>query len=222
MKLSPRLKKSIRIAAPRAARPPADYCHPTRCRLGAGAVRNARTARRISRRIARRRARSRARDVARRAGSRSESRQRRPPANPTTEAPVKPTPPANPTPKLQPTETPVGDRSDRRPASDADRQANTTAQPHASAPFTPPANCIVAHAATPAQLCPIGGGIQYYFIGPGSSQPGPWIQSLQRSGHAPFWCRLALQRHQSLYRQVGADPLHACRPEDSGQHLLPR
>ena len=48
--------------------------------------------------------------------------------------------------------------------------------PHASAPFTPPANCIVAHAATPAQLCPIGGGIQYYFIGPGSSQPGPWIQ----------------------------------------------
>ena len=49
-------------------------------------------------------------------------------------------------------------------------------QPHASAPFTPPADCIVAHAATPAQLCPIGGGIQYYFIGPGSSQPGPWIQ----------------------------------------------
>ena len=36
----------------------------------------------------------------------------------------------------------------------------------------------MAHAATPAQLCPIGGGIQYYFIGPGSSQPGPWIQSL--------------------------------------------
>ena len=49
-------------------------------------------------------------------------------------------------------------------------------QPHASAPFTPPADCIVAHAATPAQICPIGGGLQYYFIGPGSSQPGPWIQ----------------------------------------------
>ena len=53
---------------------------------------------------------------------------------------------------------------------------NTPAQPHASAPFTPPADCIVAHAATPAQICPIGGGLQYYFIGPGSSQPGPWIQ----------------------------------------------
>ena len=49
-------------------------------------------------------------------------------------------------------------------------------QPHPSAPFTPPADCIVAHAATPAQLCPISGGLQYYFIGSGSSQPGPWIQ----------------------------------------------
>ena len=55
---------------------------------------------------------------------------------------------------------------------------DTNPQPHASAPFTPPADCIVAHAATPAQLCPIGGGLQYYFIGSGSSQPGPWIQSL--------------------------------------------
>ena len=36
----------------------------------------------------------------------------------------------------------------------------------------------MAHAATPAQLCPIGGGLQYYFIGSGSSQAGPWIQPL--------------------------------------------
>ena len=36
----------------------------------------------------------------------------------------------------------------------------------------------MAHAATPAQLCPIGGGLQYYFIGSGGSQTGPWIQSL--------------------------------------------
>ena len=34
----------------------------------------------------------------------------------------------------------------------------------------------MAHAATPAQLCPVGGGLQYYFIGSGSTQPGPWIQ----------------------------------------------
>lgn len=52
-----------------------------------------------------------------------------------------------------------------------------TPTPHPSAPFTPPADCIVAHAATPAQLCSVGGGLQYYFIGAdGSSQPGPWIQ----------------------------------------------
>jgi len=49
-------------------------------------------------------------------------------------------------------------------------------QPHPGASFTPPANCIVAHAATPAQVCPIGGGLQYYYIGAnGSSQQGPWI-----------------------------------------------
>jgi len=49
-------------------------------------------------------------------------------------------------------------------------------QPHPSAPFTPPANCIVAHAATPAQVCPVAGGLQYYFIGAGgASQQGPWI-----------------------------------------------
>ena len=49
--------------------------------------------------------------------------------------------------------------------------------PHPSAPNTPPADCIVAHAATPVQLCPISGGLQYYFIGAdGSSQAGPYIQ----------------------------------------------
>ena len=56
------------------------------------------------------------------------------------------------------------------------RSPAPTSPAHPSAPFTPPADCIVAHAATPAQLCPVAGGLQYYFIGSGSSQPGPWIQ----------------------------------------------
>ena len=72
-------------------------------------------------------------------------------------------------------ETPAGDPTTEDPPV-TPPTGNTPAQPHASAPFTPPADCIVAHAATPAQICPIGGGLQYYFIGPGSSQPGPWIQ----------------------------------------------
>ena len=60
-----------------------------------------------------------------------------------------------------------------------DDETGVTPTPHPSAPFTPPADCIVAHAATPAQLCPVGGGLQYYFIGAdGTSQPGPWIQPL--------------------------------------------
>ena len=34
----------------------------------------------------------------------------------------------------------------------------------------------MSHAATPAQLCPIGGGLQYYFIGAdGSSHTGPHL-----------------------------------------------
>ena len=59
-----------------------------------------------------------------------------------------------------------------------EEETGTTITPHVDAPFTPPADCIVAHAATPAQICPVGGGLQYYFIGSGGSQTGPWIQSL--------------------------------------------
>ena len=65
------------------------------------------------------------------------------------------------------------------PEEEEETPTGVTPTPHPSAPFTPPADCIVAHAATPAQLCPVGGGLQYYFIGAdGTSQPGPWIQSL--------------------------------------------
>jgi len=48
---------------------------------------------------------------------------------------------------------------------------------HADARSTPSGDGIVSHAATPAQLCPISGGLQYYFIGAdGSSQTGPYIK----------------------------------------------
>ena len=53
-----------------------------------------------------------------------------------------------------------------------------TADPHPDAPDYPSADCIVSHAATPAQLCPIAGGLQYYFIGAdGSTSIGPFISS---------------------------------------------
>ena len=90
-----------------------------------------------------------------------------PSGQPTSAAPPMPTAPAGPgtggPPAATATATPVATSAPNM-------------QPHPSAPFTPPANCIVAHAATPAQLCPIGGGLQYYFIGAdGSSSQGPWI-----------------------------------------------
>ena len=94
-----------------------------------------------------------------------------PPVTPPVTDPPATDPPATDPPATDPpaTDPPATDP----PATDPPA---TDPQPHASAPFTPPADCIVAHAATPAQLCPIGGGLQYYFIGSGSSQPGPWIQ----------------------------------------------
>ena len=99
-----------------------------------------------------------------------------PPSNPPSSPPVNPPaggpgggpPSSNPTPAATPA-----------PAATSNPAATSAPdnQPHPSAPFTPPANCIVAHAATPAQVCPIGGGLQYYFIGEdGSAQQGPWIR----------------------------------------------
>ncbi|MDE0429858.1 MAG: hypothetical protein OXH98_08775 [Caldilineaceae bacterium] len=52
----------------------------------------------------------------------------------------------------------------------------TTQSGHPDSPSSPSGNCIVAHAATPAQLCPVAGGLQYYFIGAdGSSSIGPYL-----------------------------------------------
>ncbi len=60
------------------------------------------------------------------------------------------------------------------PTPTATATPDSSVSAHPGAPFTPPADCIVAYAATPAQLCPIGGGLQYYFIGAGGcSQQGP-------------------------------------------------
>ena len=54
------------------------------------------------------------------------------------------------------------------------QQETTTGHP--DAPSTPSSGCVVSHAATPAQLCPVAGGLQYYFIGAdGSTSIGPYI-----------------------------------------------
>ena len=36
----------------------------------------------------------------------------------------------------------------------------------------------MTHAATPAQLCVFGDGFQYYFVGPGGVQEGPYLPSV--------------------------------------------
>ena len=73
-------------------------------------------------------------------------------------------------------QTPLPDGGQQTPLPDGGQQ-QTSPAPHPSAPSTPSSDCIVAHAATPAQLCPVAGGLQYYFIGAdGSSQAGPYIK----------------------------------------------
>ena len=99
--------------------------------------------------------------------------QQQPPPAPTQAAPPSaPTQAAPPPAPTQAAPPPAPTQAAPQPAA----TAAPTSSAHPSAPFTPPADCIVAHAATPAQLCPVAGGLQYYFIGSGSSQPGPWIQ----------------------------------------------
>ena len=95
--------------------------------------------------------------------------------------------------------------------------------PHPSAPNTPPADCIVAHAATPVQLCPISGGLQYYFIGTdGSSQTGPYIQPFSELAtlHTAGAVSLYSGINPLTSKSVHIDYLPADQ-QDSDQHLLP-
>ena len=89
---------------------------------------------------------------------------------PSTEVPPPPPTPSTGGPSPTPTPTTGG------PAPTAPTPSPTPSA-HPSAPSTPPSDCVVAHAATPAQLCTIAGGLQYYFIAPdGSTRTGPYIQ----------------------------------------------
>ena len=135
---------------------------------------------------------------------------------PSTEVPPPPPTPSTGGPSPTPTPTTGG------PANPAPTPAPTPSA-HPSAPSTPPSDCVVAHAATPAQLCTIAGGLQYYFIAPdGSTRTGPYIQPFSELAtlHTSF---------ASLYSganpftgKSGSDPLPAFRAEDPDHHLLPR
>ena len=75
--------------------------------------------------------------------------------------------------------TPSNDSNTTPPgggSNDGGGSQQTSSPAHPDAPDYPSANCIVTHAATPAQLCPIANGLQYYFIGAdGSASTGPFI-----------------------------------------------
>ena len=99
-------------------------------------------------------------------------------ANPPPEVPVEEVQ-GQPPPEV-PVEEVQGQQPPEVPDDDDDETPAPTPAPtpaaHPSAPPSAPAGCVVAHAATPAQLCSIAGGLQYYFIGAdGSSNAGPYI-----------------------------------------------
>jgi hypothetical protein len=75
-------------------------------------------------------------------------------------------------------QTPLPNGGGQTPLPNTGGGQQTTPAPHPDAPSTPSSDCIVAHAATPAQLCPVAGGLQYYFIGAdGSTSIGPFISA---------------------------------------------
>ena len=96
----------------------------------------------------------------------------------TTPPPQTTTPPPQTTTPPPQTTTPPPATTNPPPQTQTPNPAPAPAtEPHPDAPNYPSADCIVTHAATPAQLCPIAGGLQYYFIGAdGSSQAGPYIK----------------------------------------------
>lgn len=51
-----------------------------------------------------------------------------------------------------------------------------TPKPKPARPHT--THCLVKHAATPAQLCAYGEGLQYYFVGPGGVEEGPYLPAV--------------------------------------------
>ena len=87
----------------------------------------------------------------------------------------------------------------------APRPAPTNTPVPASAPRPtaagPPADCVVKHAATPAQLCGSGDGIQYYFVGPGGVQTGPYLSSISELAASHSLAPAAVE----LYR--GTNPM---------------
>ena len=96
-------------------------------------------------------------------------------------------------------QTPLPDGGQQTPLPDGGQQ-QTSPAPHPSAPSTPSSDCVVAHAATPAQLCPVAGGLQYYFIGAdGSTSIGPFI--------SPFTDLASLYTAGDVQLYSGVNPL---------------
>ncbi|MCY4413260.1 MAG: hypothetical protein OXC27_22610 [Caldilineaceae bacterium] len=88
------------------------------------------------------------------------------------------------------------------PPTGGGQEETSTSDPHPDAPSTPSNDCVVTHAATPAQLCPVAGGLQYYFIGAdGSTSIGPFI--------SPFSDLAALYTAGAALLYSGVNPLTA-------------
>ena len=82
-------------------------------------------------------------------------------------------PTATPTRRALPTNTPM-------PTPTSRPLPTAAPAPQGAESFSPQAPCLVAHAATPAQLCLTAAGIEYYFIGPDGVASGPLLPSISQ------------------------------------------
>ena len=142
--------------------------------------------------------------------------------------PIQQPPPPAPTPNTAgpqptPTSTTAGPQPTPTSTTAGQPPALPTPAAHPSAPRTPPVRLRRGPCRYPGPAVPHRWRPAVLLHRPRRQFPYRALYPpLQRTGYAPYFFRLALQRHQSLHRQVGSDPLPALRAEDPDHHLLPR
>ena len=101
-----------------------------------------------------------------------------------------------------PTNTPRP-RSTNTPTSTNTPRPGPTNTPKPVSAQHPPTPCVVTHAATPAQLCVSGNGFQYYFVGPGGVQEGPYLPSVSDLAELHSVAMSAVELYRGLNPMTG-------------------
>ena len=112
------------------------------------------------------------------------------------------------TPRPRSTNTPTSTNTPRPRSTNTPTSTNTprpgpTNTPKPVSAQHPPTPCVVTHAATPAQLCVSGNGFQYYFVGPGGVQEGPYLPSVSDLAELHSVAMSAVELYRGLNPMTG-------------------